>query len=193
MRVAPVLAEILLDVFGADSIILAHELVQIRPLPRTLGDPPLAHFERRINEDVEDIGPGAKNALGSTAYHHALAMTRGLFDDLAAHVDHDICIHQVFIADTAWPFAGAMPDGAYEAAKPRVATLIELLADLGIDPSCLGHFHQELTVQQPPCQAVGQEPRDGTAAAPEFTTYSNDSYCHTFIVRRKCAERIPVM
>ena len=88
MGIAPALAEILLQVFGAFSIDGADALLDVGALLQAGAQAEDALFKGSVDKDVKDIGLVLENALSATAHDDAVAIGMGFFDDLLGDFDH---------------------------------------------------------------------------------------------------------
>jgi len=165
VRIVPLLAEVLAEVFGALLIDGAHPLLGIDALVEAMAKALNTLLARGIDEDMADVGLVLENALGAAANDDAVALGISLLDDFARNLDGFLGVENGVVAQFE---AGGQSGRAHglliDAAQPRDDVLVVVAHHAGIDVRLVGDGVDDVFVEQLPTQPTSNGFRNAPAA-----------------------------
>ena len=154
--IEPVLAEVPADVGRPLAVGLLEDQLDVRPRAEARAEAAQPLLPRRVDEDVEDVGPAAQEALAAPADDDAAAGRGRLLDDAPAEDGQAVGVHHVVLVDDRHRLEAAVPEGVPDAPHPGVDVLVEPLGEIGVDPRRLRDALDERAVEELVAEARGE-------------------------------------
>jgi hypothetical protein len=170
VHTAPVLIEVLVQIFGALPVYSADALLDVRAWFQACLEAMNAITKRGVNKDVIGLRLVAQDALRTAAHDDAIAGLVCLLDNFLDQIGHGMGVEDLVFADGLAGGHGHTTHGFFiDAAQPGGDVLVVAANDFGIYVRRLGDGADDLIVEQLPAQPVRDGAGDASTAASKFT------------------------